>query len=64
MKLSDAVIGCAVAIVVLLLVLLLSLGLGMAAAWAITTIWPTLPFWPIAILSMLILGALSSVSKR
>jgi hypothetical protein len=27
-------------------------------------VWPTLPFWPIAILSMLILGALSSASKR
>jgi hypothetical protein len=37
----------------------LSVGVGAAFAWALTSIWPSLPFWPVAIASMLFLGALS-----
>jgi hypothetical protein len=33
-------------------------GLGALAAWAITSIWPTLPFWPVAVLAALTMAVL------
>ena len=37
----------------------LAAGSGALVAWAVTAIWPQLPFWPVAILATIILGALS-----
>jgi len=37
-----------------------TVGSGALVAWACTAIWPQLPFWPVAILAIIILGALSN----
>jgi hypothetical protein len=44
---------------VLVIVIGASVGVGAAFAWAVTSIWPQLPFWPVAVGGMLVLGALS-----
>ena len=33
----------------------LAAGSGALVAWAVTAIWPQLPFWPVAILATIIL---------
>jgi hypothetical protein len=33
---------------------------GALFAWAATSIWPQLPFWPVAIIGSLVLGSLSA----
>jgi hypothetical protein len=38
----------------------LGIGSGALVAWALTSIWPSLPFWPVAILGTILLGALFS----
>lgn len=49
------------------IVFLLLLGLGFAVAmgisWAITSIWPTVPFWPAAI-GIFLLAALFNRSSK
>jgi hypothetical protein len=48
------------AVFVVGVVLGLAVGSGALVAWAFTAIWPQLPFWPVAILATIILGALSN----
>jgi hypothetical protein len=57
LPLSTKIIAIGIAVVV---VVGLGVGSGALVAWALTSIWPSLPFWPVAILSMVILGVLSN----
>ena len=52
------------AAIVLLVVVAAGLSLAVAclAAWALTAIWPSLPFWPVAILAWLAAGVFSRTS--
>lgn len=48
-----------VALLAFAIVIGASVGVGAAFAWAVTSIWPQLPFWPVAVGSTLLLSALS-----
>ncbi len=39
-----------------------SLAVACLAAWALTAIWPSLPFWPVTILAWLIVSVFSRSS--
>lgn len=48
--LAVVIVGKLIALaVVIAIVLGISLGIPCLFAWAITSIWPTLPFWPVAL---------------
>ena len=36
-----------------------SLAVASLAAWALTAIWPSLPFWPVAFLSWIVISVFS-----
>jgi hypothetical protein len=57
LPLSTKIIAIGIAAAV---VIGLGVGSGALVAWALTSIWPSLPFWPVAILSMVALWALSN----
>lgn len=50
--------------IVLLVVVAAGLSLAAAclAAWALTAIWPSLPFWPVAFLSWIVISVFSRSS--
>ena len=52
------------AAIVLLVVVAAGLSLAVAclAAWALTAIWPSLPFWPVAFLSWIVISVFSRSS--
>lgn len=45
----------------LAVIIVASAGLAVAclAAWALTAIWPSLPFWPVAFLSWIVISVFS-----
>jgi hypothetical protein len=45
------------------IVLGLSFGAACLGAWAVQSIWPSVPFWPAAILVWLCMGLFSRSSK-
>lgn len=40
----------------------LSLAVACLAAWALTAIWPSLPFWPVVFLSWIVISVFSRSS--
>ena len=50
--------------IVLLVVVAAGLSLAVAcfASWALTAIWPSLPFWPVAFLSWIVISVFSRSS--
>ena len=46
-------------VLALIIVAGLSLAVACLAAWALTAIWPSLPFWPVAFLSWSVISVFS-----
>ena len=42
----------------------LSLAVACLAAWALTAIWPSLPFWPVSVLSWVVISVLSRLPRH
>lgn len=61
---DDLLVGCITAILLVAFVLSLSFGAACLGAWAVTTIWPSVPFWPAAVLVWLALGLFSRSSSN
>lgn len=50
-------------IVAVIAILGLSFGAACLGAWAVQAIWPSVPFWPAAVLTWLVMGLFSRSSK-
>ena len=42
----------------------LSFVVACVAAWALTAIWPSLPFWPVSVLSWVVISVLSRLPRH
>lgn len=64
-KAASAALGEVIgALVVFLLVAGFSFAVAMGIAWAVTSIWPTIPFWPAAVGIFLLSSLLQRPSKK
>lgn len=51
-------------VIALIIVGFFSFGAACLGAWAVVSIWPSVPFWPAAILIWLIMGLFSRSSNN
>lgn len=61
---EDLLVSCVMAILLIAFALSISFGAACLGAWAVTTIWPSVPFWPAAVLIWLALGLFSRSSSN
>lgn len=60
---ADLLVGCIAIVIAVMLACTFGFAVAMGVAWAVTNVWPSLPFWPVAV-GVFCLAALFSRSSR